>query len=124
LLRPIPGIESSAALSVGRRSAIARSVASENTAKAGTEASVERALRHVRRASTRSGSALDGQFAQRPILTWAGVSNRPPQFRQRPGAPPFGLGVAESGAMPVRNRLRRLVGRPLSVRDNAQDSAS
>src|SRR6476661_350740 len=120
----MPGIESSAALSVGRRSAIASSVASENTTKAGTDASVDLALRQVRRASTRSGSALDGQFAQRPILTCAGVSNRPPQFRQRPGAPPLGLGVAESGAMPVRNRLRRLVFRPPSERDSAQDRAS
>src|SRR6476619_2462994 len=99
----MPGIASSAALSVGLRSAMASSVASENTTKAGTEASVDRALLHVRSASTSSGSALDGQFAQRPILTWAGVSKRPPQFRQRPGAPPLGLGVAESGAMPVRN---------------------
>src|SRR6478752_5344344 len=120
----MPGIDSRAALSVGLRSAMASSVASEKTTNAGTEACVDRALRHVRSASTRSGSALDGQFAQRPILTWAGVSNRPPQFRQRPGAPPFGLGVAESGAMPVRKRLRRLVRRPLSVRDSAQDRAS
>src|SRR6476661_9326877 len=119
----MPGIDSRAALSVGLRSAMASSVASENTTKAGTEASVERAFRQIRRASTSSGSALDGQFAQRPILTCAGVSNRPPQFRQRPGAP-LGLGVAESGAMPVRNRLRRLVRRPLSVRDSAQDSAN
>ena len=102
---------------------MASRVASEKITNAGTDASVERVFRQLRSASTSSGSALDGQSAQRPIFTWAGVSNRPPHSRHRPGAPPL-LGVAESGAIPVRNRLRRLVRRPFSVLDSAQDSAS
>ena len=54
---------------------------------------------------------LTGSRAQRPTFTCAGASSRAPQIRHRPGAP-CRPGVAESGAMPVRNRLRRRVRRP------------
>src|SRR6195952_5308096 len=52
LARPMPGMDSRAALSVGRRSAIASRVASEKITNAGTDASVDRDLRHKRSAST------------------------------------------------------------------------
>src|SRR5690349_8434215 len=114
----MPGIASSAASSVGRRSAMASRVASENTTNAGTDACADRLLRQMRRASTNSGSAVDGQREHRPILISTGVSNLPPQVRQRPGAlclfpgllpdllpdlfPDWCPGVAVSGASPVR----------------------